>query len=188
MLRLSVLPVITPITLDEAKTHLRIIDDTALDSYVSSLIEAATGYLDGPGGILGRALCPQTYILHLDKFPSCGEALEIPMPPLKEIESVDYSFDGAEESLIENVDFKIKNDGRNHAKIVPIAKSWPNADNVEIQFIAGYSQVPAPIKQAMLLMIGFWFENRETVNVGNIVSELPFTLAALINPYRIRVM
>jgi len=38
---------------------------------------------------------------------------------------------------------------------------------------------------AMLLLIGHWYANRETVNVGNITSEMPFATEALLQPYRI---
>ena len=53
--------------------------------------------------------------------------------------------------------------------------------------IAGYgaaAAVPAAIKQAMLLLIGHWFANREAVNVGNIVTAMPLAVEALIAPYR----
>jgi uncharacterized phiE125 gp8 family phage protein len=62
------------------------------------------------------------------------------------------------------------------------------ADAVTIEFTAGYgaaaSAVPAEIKQAMYLMIGHWYENRESVNVGNIVNELPFAAQALLEPFQ----
>lgn len=40
------------------------------------------------------------------------------------------------------------------------------------------------ITTAMLLLIGHWFENRESVVVGTITSELPMAVQALISPYR----
>ena len=40
------------------------------------------------------------------------------------------------------------------------------------------------ITTAMLLMIGHWFENRESVVVGTTTSELPMAVDALICPYR----
>ncbi|HEJ8017757.1 TPA: phage gp6-like head-tail connector protein [Serratia marcescens] len=41
------------------------------------------------------------------------------------------------------------------------------------------------VRTAMLLLIGHWYANRETVNIGNITSELPFATQALLQPYRI---
>jgi len=44
--------------------------------------------------------------------------------------------------------------------------------------------VPAPVEQAMLLLIGHWFENREAVNVGNIITSFPLGVDRLVAPYR----
>jgi uncharacterized phage protein (predicted DNA packaging) len=40
------------------------------------------------------------------------------------------------------------------------------------------------ITTAMLLLIGHWFENRESVVIGTNTSELPMAVQALISPYR----
>jgi hypothetical protein len=40
------------------------------------------------------------------------------------------------------------------------------------------------ITTAMLLLIGHWYANRESVVVGTITSELPMAVEALIAPYR----
>lgn len=42
----------------------------------------------------------------------------------------------------------------------------------------------AVMRQAALLLIGHWFANRETVNVGNITSALPFGTQVLLDPLR----
>ena len=41
------------------------------------------------------------------------------------------------------------------------------------------------VKAAMLLLIGHWYANRETVSVGQTVAEVPFAVEALLQPYRI---
>ncbi|MBJ9352434.1 phage gp6-like head-tail connector protein [Citrobacter koseri] len=41
------------------------------------------------------------------------------------------------------------------------------------------------VKAAMLLLIGHWYANREAVNIGNITTEVPFAVEALLQPYRI---
>ena len=35
-----------------------------------------------------------------------------------------------------------------------------------------------------MLIVGHWYMTRETVNVGNIVSELPFAAQALLSSFR----
>jgi hypothetical protein len=44
--------------------------------------------------------------------------------------------------------------------------------------------LPKPLYQAMLLLLGQLYENREPVNVGNLVTKLPYTLDYLIAPYK----
>lgn len=41
------------------------------------------------------------------------------------------------------------------------------------------------IRTAMLLLIGHWYANREAVNIGNITSEVPLAVEALLQPHRI---
>ncbi len=36
------------------------------------------------------------------------------------------------------------------------------------------------VKQAILLLVGHWYEHREGVNVGNIVSDIPLGVASLL--------
>ena len=59
-------PPTTPVvTLDEAKQHLRVLHDDD-DLMIQQLIDTAVGYLDGPDGVLGRALAPQTIVAVFD--------------------------------------------------------------------------------------------------------------------------
>jgi uncharacterized phiE125 gp8 family phage protein len=182
----------TLISLADAKGHLRVDGDDE-DAVIAALVDAATQYLDGWQGILGRALMPQTWELYLDRFPASG-AIRIPLGPLLEVQAVDYAAadDGAETTVpVEDyVVDTVSPDGW----IVPAGgASWPatlDAINaVKIRFVAGYpdaASVPAPIKAAALLLVGNWFENREAATQGA-MSELPMAVNALLAPYR-RVM
>ena len=75
-----------------------------------------------------------------------------------------------------------------------VMPSWPTnlqsrPDAVGVEFVAGYgdapADVPAPIRQAMRLLIGAWYENRESTAIGVSVAELPASVnvGALIAPY-----
>jgi len=44
--------------------------------------------------------------------------------------------------------------------------------------------LPKPIYQAMLLLIGQLYENREPVVIGSIATKLPFSLEYLLAPYK----
>lgn len=40
------------------------------------------------------------------------------------------------------------------------------------------------LQQGLLMLVGYWYENRETVNIGNIVNELPMAASAIFDMYR----
>ena len=64
-------------------------------------------------------------------------------------------------------------------------------DAVECKYTVGYgaaSDVPNAIKQAILLTIGNWYANRESVIIGRITSELPQSALWLLNTYKVQVV
>jgi hypothetical protein len=64
---------------------------------------------------------------------------------------------------------------------------WPELGDdpvITVTVTAGFAETPEPIVMAILLLAAHWFGNRETV--GPNMSELPFTVAALLAPYRVQ--
>jgi uncharacterized phiE125 gp8 family phage protein len=56
-------------------------------------------------------------------------------------------------------------------------------NGVEIQVVVGYGAedaVPQEYKQAILLLLGHWYENREQVTVGEVAREIPMGVEALL--------
>lgn len=177
--------VITPpeplVTLAEAKAHLRrtLIDDE--DTLIEGLINAATSHIDGPHGWLSRAVGQQTLEFRSNVF--CGVD-RLPCGPVQTIEEVRYvDVAGVERTLPDTI-YDLSDD---RFLLAPGA-AWPrvngSANGVRVKYVAGFANVPAAIKQAALLLIGQWFAVREATNVGNIVNELPFSVRALLSPYR----
>lgn len=182
-------PVLTPITLAEAKAHLRVVGATD-DDIITSLIAAATEYLDGWSGVLGRALVTQTWRQDYSGF--CDK-LRLPLAPVVSISSVKY-FDGSNiEQTLADTAYQLLVDGLGPYVALKSDQSWPayygRANAVSITFVAGSAPegVPSQIKAAIKLLVGNLYENREATVIGTITSELPFAVNALIAPYR-RVM
>jgi uncharacterized phiE125 gp8 family phage protein len=73
------------------------------------------------------------------------------------------------------------------ARILPVT-SWDGIDpnrlnSVTVRYVVGYADaasVPAPLKQAMLLMIGDMYERRQ-----DSIKQLPSASEYLMNPYRV---
>lgn len=173
-----------------AKEHLR--EDTdEQKAYAEGLIAAATAWLDGPDGWLGRAIGKQTLELVDCSFGND----RLPFPPIVSVESVTYlGADGVDHEMEEGDFLQLLNGSISP----PLGQSWPSVgespEAVRVRYVAGYpdttgdtpvSTVPAPIKQAILLLVGHWFRNRETVVTGTIAASLPLAAEALLSPYRV---
>lgn len=179
----------TPVSLAEAKAHCRVDHDDD-DTLIESLIAAASGHLDGWSGILGRALVTQTW---RRDFGSFADKLRLPLAPAASIGSITYyDGDNAQQTLSTDV-YRLFTDARGPYVALKPDQSWPGTygrdDAVSVTFAAGYgaaAAVPAPLKSAILLLVGAWYENREQTVIGVSVSELPQSVAvnALIAPYR----
>lgn len=194
MLTLLDPPVDPLLTLEETKTFLRV-DTSDDDGLILSLIAAATARLDGPRGILGRALRPQVWRWDIPGFPDAGAALRIPLPPFIEVQAVAYyDTTGAQTSWDASL-WRTVSGGLLLPALLqdwPVVLGTPQPDIASITFRAGYQDlasplneaVPEPIRLAALMSVGDWYENRLNTIVGTIASELPNAVMNLITPYR----
>lgn len=176
-------PASEPITLDEAKAHLRV-DAADEDAMISALIVAARQAAEH---ITGRALMTQTWEVAFDEFDESG--LWLQYPPLVSITSITYLDEAGAEQTLDAADY-VLNDYDEPAVIKPAADvDWPatlcEPNAVTVRYVAGYANaaaVPQAIKQWMLLRIGAMYAHRE--EVGPVVAELPFA-DSLLNAYKV---
>lgn len=170
-----------PVTLTEARAHLRI-DDTAEDTLITTLITMATDYAELR---MGRAIINQTWGQYLDEFPS-EDYIEVKFPPLSSVTHVKYYDTSNVLQTLSSSDYEVDTISEpGIIRLVPTA-SWPGTydklNAVIITFIAGYgaasTNVPELIRGAIKLLISHFFENREAINVGvAIVAEIPIPKA-----------
>ena len=78
---------------------------------------------------------------------------------------------------------------------VAVGGTLPNLSDrinaVEVKYTVGYgtasSDVPEGIRQAVLLTIGNWYQNRESVITGRTATELPLSSQYLLEQYKVQV-
>lgn len=198
--RVLVHPIGEQISLDEARLHLRVTPDGDSpsqhpdDPLIRSLITAARTYAEQR---LARALCPQTIEFTADAFPDKGGWLELPMSPINNIVSVSYSDANGVATPFTTYDLDtVSEPARMSAGAASV--SWPTTKEmynaVVVRYEAGYSlpgespdhPMPEAIKQAMLLLIANWYENREAVVVGTIAPDLGFAVDLLFRAWQLR--
>lgn len=164
------------LSLAEAKAHLAVEHDDD-DALIAEYVATATDYLDGYGGVLGRALVSQTWRLWLAGFP-CG-AIALPLPPLISVSEILYvDPDGAEQTLTAVDDYVVIEGPL--ARIEPAyGLGWPStrrqARAVRITFVAGHGApeaVPGKARQLVRVMLADLYKNRESGVEGTISSEL----------------
>lgn len=194
-LKLITAPDSYPVTLAEAKAHLRV-DSSDDNSLISVLIKAAVDNIEGPKGFLGRALINQTWDYGLDIFPcvtyNAGvikNYIEIPLPPLISITGIYYKDSGGVDQTLEESSYTVDTASEPGRVYRPNGVAWPSVytggNAVRIRFKAGYSDdvIPFSIKAAILIKIADLYENRESMVDGS-YSELPWSAQQLLKPHR----
>jgi uncharacterized phiE125 gp8 family phage protein len=169
-----------PLTLAEARAQCRV-DGTDDDTYLTSLIAAATSHVED---YTGRALVTQTWELVLDKF---ADAMMIPKGPVTAVSSVKYfDVDGVQQTI---TDTNYVLDAASDPQWLVRASdyTWPSLsdgiNNVVIRFVCGYSTVPDAILHAIRLLVSQWYDARGTFTDTRL-TELPNAVEALLANHR----
>ncbi len=154
-------PTVEPVTLAEAKAHLRV-TDIAEDSLISGLIKAAREEVEAATGL---ALISQNWRLYLDCWPPSG-IVRLRQHPVQSVDLVTvYNAAGTPESMVPSV-ANLDRATRPARFAMPDAVKAPGrvTNGIEIDFRAGFGDtgvdVPDGLKRAMLLLVGHWFEHR----------------------------
>lgn len=162
-----------PVSLDEAKRHLRLaLSDTTQDPELELLIIAAAERLERD---INRQIISATYELTTCEF---GDYILIPVRPVTSISSVQYlDTDGVSQTL---TDYRF-DEGRQ--AIVPnVGETFPStvtdSSAVTVSFVAGYGSdadcLPRLIKAAILLCVGKWFFDPAQESSGLHSSEAAY--------------
>lgn len=166
--------------LDEVKEYLRTLpgDDSEDDSVILPLITAAREYCEN---LTGYALIPQT----IKAYPECIGAFEnLPRTPIVKIIGVTANMaDGTRRPISESdydCDFE---DGRFMLHSAP--EGLKRLNPIEVEYTAGKDELPRLPRQAMLLLIGHWYSNRESVQTGATTAiEIAETTKAILRQYK----
>lgn len=181
-----------PVSRNEAKSHLRVINDDD-DEYIVSLIGVATDWAEN---YTRRAFLTQTIEAFYKDFPCSNEVLELPKPRLKTLTHIKY-YDtaGVEQDLSSSIYFLDTNTAP-ASLCLKSGQSFPDIETnhpspIRIRYTCGYgaaSDVPNAIKHGILLLVGHWYENRENVVVIHKalqVTKVPQAAESLLSQYRI---
>lgn len=193
--KLKTAPAAEPVSRTEAKLHLKLDSDTTDDTLIDALITAAR---EAAENYTGRAFINQTWELTLDEWPeegdSVGASIELIPSPLSSITSITYKDqDGVTQTASSSTLYEADTYSTPGRACLKYGQIWPSIreiqNSITVTFVSGYgassSSVPAAIRAAILMIIGHLYEHRESVNIGNIVTEVPQGAMFLLDPYRV---
>lgn len=177
-------PVVEPVSLAEAKSHLRIDPDfDADDLYVMSLVSAARHHVET---VSDRTLIRSQWQIKMDAFPSWD--IQLPRPPITtgDIVVTYIPSDGVYQP-VSFTDFRQDRDATPAVIRPQWNRTWPSCrgaeNDVTITYWAGYGDsgrsVPAPARHAMLLLVGGWYANRESIVQGSL-NPVPMAVDMLL--------
>lgn len=183
-------PTFEPVSLDEAKLHLRV-DHADEDAAIDALIVTARNEVERVGWL---SVCSQSWRLHLTGWPDAPVIL--PRHPIQSITSVKWYDSSDTQQTLASTTYALVPDAGCDARLYLAGggQAWPTAElsdrqyPIVVEYVAGWTAdtIPAAIKHYMLMLIGSLYEHREsTVMVPGVsmAIEMPF-VDGLIDEYR----
>lgn len=171
-----------PITASEARRHLRV-DSTADDASIQGFIAAARDWVEGFTGLflVEREIS--------ETLSALGPAVRVRAWPIAADQPVTISYrDSA--GLPQTIDTATVVSAARPAILLPFTGTrWPSgATAIVATFTAGYSdpdRIPAALKQAMLVMLTAFYEDREG---GDLFAKAERCARSLCRSYRWRAL
>ncbi len=180
-------PAVEPVTLVETKVFLRV-SDNAEDGFISTLITAARLHIEGT---TGRALISQSWRTVHDCWPQNRQII-LPVAPLMSITQIIVYDNAGDPTTLSLAQFQPEN------KVSPARIFVPSSivglpemrehNGIEIDYVAGFgatgADVPADLRQALLSLVGYWFEHRDAVVIAGSGAIVPPGFDGLVQAYR----
>jgi uncharacterized phiE125 gp8 family phage protein len=179
-------PAIEPVSLAEAKAHLRVDGDDE-DALIAATVSAARLHVEQA---TRRALIAQGWRIWMDAWP-VSRVVELPLAPLISVDAVSVFDAAGDAEELDPATYEVDTvsvPGRIRLKGSPPAPER-EMNGIAIDVTAGYGEeagaVPAPLRQAIFQLAAHWYENRSAVTYDRAQGIAPLGVDALIAPYRV---
>jgi uncharacterized phiE125 gp8 family phage protein len=176
---------VAPVTLLDGKSQCRV-DTNEDDQLITDYINTATSRCELAAR---RTFITTTYDLWFDRWPV--SSIDFPLPPLQSVTGFYYTDEDGTETEWSSDNYIVdttSTPGRLQFKRTAVLPSvvLQEINAVRIRFVAGYGDAPSDVpeiyKQAIKMLLGHYYENREALLVaqGLSLSELPLGVADLL--------
>jgi len=177
-----------PVSLTEAKLHLKV-DITTDDTLITNLIVAATQVSEE---YTNRFFIDTVVNQTCSDFKELSELFKSKVSAVTHVKY--YDSDNAQQVWASS-NYVVNKEYEPCQINLVVDGSFPNIadriDAVECRYTVGYgtaSDVPDVIKQAILLTLGNWYENRMSVITGRTTTEMPMSAKFLLDTYKVQVV
>ncbi|MDX2308469.1 MAG: head-tail connector protein [Hyphomicrobium sp.] len=179
-------PSVEPVSLAEAKAHLKV-DTADEDALIGSLILTSRLHAEAA---LGLAFIQQQWRLLLDTWPP-GGAVTLPLRPVTSIDAVRVLASDGTPTTLPPSSYALE-PGARRQRLIPESANWPlpgrRALGIEIDFTAGFgvtsASVPEDIRHAILLLVAHWYEHRDVIEIGSAATRIPSIVSELLANWR----
>ena len=177
-------PAMEPITLADAKWHLRL-DHDRDDRLIEGLIGAARRHIEAETGI---AIITQAWRLYLDDWP-VDRCIRLRRHPVRRIETATaFDADGVAQD-VPGDRLRLDTVSRPARILVSDAVPMGSAPNgIEIEFVAGLAdsppEVPDDLVRAVHMLVASWYEFRGAYSAKDQPVAVPAGFDRLIAPHR----
>lgn len=176
-------PAQEPISLTEAKAHLRMVHNDE-DALIASLITASRRHVEAQTGLV---LIAQEWQILIDEWPLAG-TVDLATAPLLSVDEVAIFGEEDDKAVVDPAHYYADLASRPPRLMLRGSRLWPAparaGNGIGITVTAGFGisgdNVPSELRQAILLLVAHWYEHR-----GNAKPPaLPLTLGALLAHFR----
>lgn len=177
-------PAIEPLTLAEAKAHLRV-GHAGEDALIGTLIVAARWQVEAATGL---RLIEQGWSVLADNWPGAG-TFELPVAPLIAVGELNVYGEDDIAAAIDPAHYVVDRYSRPPRLVLRPDRVWVRpgriANGIEITLTAGFGSaagdVPVPLREAMLKLVAHWFAFRGDEQENR---SVPASVSALLAPFR----
>lgn len=190
-------PATLPVSVAEAKDHLQLPSDyTEKDSLLTRYIRTAQRVVETKTGLV---CFHTTFNLIGDVFPTTpllwpndwllGRPFRPLRQPLVSVASITYRDPSGTTATLSPSRYAVVAGKGGYVRLTdntfwPAVSAFGGA--IAIDFTAGFhasdpASIPDTIRSAILLLVAHYWVNREPINIGNIVNEIPFSVRALLD-------
>lgn len=184
-LTIKTVPSATSITLEMAKAQKRVRHGSE-DDLINLYLKAADAYIEKRANI---AVMEQTLVLRLSRVLP---VIYLPRPPIGTITHVKYTPRGGAQVIPGSDDYVETTDRMLRRIEISALGGYCQDGAMEVEYKAGAANadaVPAPLRQAALMLVAHWMSNREATfidpRIMNVNKKVAFGVDELIKEYRV---